>query len=818
MRKSAEPTAVTDGLEKFLQNFSELPASVQPRLLLELLLQERQAPTADERHKRELEANFVLTALGALRKAAEKIADGLASIRALEQQASKTMNQDKVRSRGEGIVAENSHVVVMDSMSKALRNEVQYLRAFCETAEQFLKDTNGDATLIDQDKLIATDPHIRDVEMRTDSFLQTMEMMLRRSEDFPEICRKVVRSADHYRKAVVHQFSPSQREHDSASPRSLFDLFHPRPQEREDIPIYQGNIHLTAFLHDIYRGIPVIIERKTNEVPKVNAVELRAFVQYLRSLGDEKLMHYLEKGGFFSAIADTLSNLDTAYRALQEYHRSTGVDQLHGAHPGRGRMLYQLKLQQALCSGSKKDRSKLNSFHPGESLELLRKIDLTTLPAESSALEGQVESKRDRKMLDIFGKIHTQLKDLSSSKISTDDLEQFARALIEWKFDLRGQKRRRRESRMRADTRQDNHRFRVTTSGVNDLELKRVPTTPVTFDDVIGKSWQRVRRHIDGILQYAEREHLHTTLAPRGKAKKNTLLIGPWGSGKNFFSEAVMNDARVIGVSLSTGDIITAYLNESEANIARLFDETVAEHEKLNKPVVMVWDEFDELFPSTDSDGIRDNTRLGMQKELQTSLDGSKDTRGVFLMGLTNDPSRIPIEIYRRMRNVEIIQPLDDVERRLLLERLLTRLPLEQDFFRSLDHCWLNEETANASGEVLGTIVDETYEEFLRVFEEKHPRRLKAINAYAERMVTAGKHLTPKRRVSLFRSGPGKDMSVSVKMFQQCAVRVLQNPAIQREMAAQEEFYQTVDAKLDEAFPQWREWDRLRPGDDSQSV
>ncbi len=794
--------AVTHAAEnQVVRKIAALGPSERVRALAMALVAERNIMNPEEQQRMQMHRDYALGMQMKLTELGQKIAEMQSTIRTAQKVASGLLNRRLASKRIRTVVGENGHVIIMDRLARFLREETDYLDGFLKANGSFLEEAVDEDDARVQGKILLTDPRVRKTIERVDGFLDVVDDLQERIDTFPELCRDVTRAVNRYRQQIADEYG-KEEEQDQPEIPSFF--FQPPSEHRDPVPVYKENIHLTGFLHDTYEAIPVLVERKKGQAPKVDPAEVRGYMEYLRSLSDSKLLGYVQNGGFFPKAADILQKVCELYAEIQREIDRAGIEHERANHPDSLRMRFRDEISRhRKQKGGEGMRGK--AFDPKPILSLLKGMHLHTMPSDIPSFKPDEGSKRERTMLRIFGDIETKLQETAQEDMDDDDWEKFILTLAGLKFDIRGHKVQRRRARIRRDRLDENWAYSVHTRGVRTLELKQMPTTDVTFDDVIGKSWQRVRRAIDDILQWDRLEHLFTTLHPRGNAQKNILTFGSWGMGKNLFSRAILSDPRVIGVTLTTGDIGTAYVNESEANIGRLIDECRTVRDKHGKPVMMVWDEFDDLFPKKKAeDTTQDNIRMGMQKELQVALDGNKDSSGIFLFGMSNAPDNIPIEIYRRMRHIEIIEPLDDVERVQLLHRLLLRMPLEPDFLKKVDISWMNEVTEDTSGEILGTIIDETYERFIDALRRKRPEALAEINDMVDNKVQNGEKLTWEERVALLRDASSETM-VTPEMFHSAVRAVLRQPGTREQMEQQQEYYKTIHGRLSQAFEGWQQ-------------
>lgn len=772
----------------------------QARGLAMALLAERHLLNPQELHQAQARMEY---AYSMQRKMLEfsKDFEGLEShIHGSQKLASGLLNRKLAAKRKRTVVGENTHVITMDRLAHLLRDETDYLNGFIKSNLLFLSEARPEENSRLDKEILLTDPRVHKTIERTDGFQEAIANLQDRMDRFPELCRDVSRAVNRYRQQLSNEYGKEEEDGDSPGLPSFFFF---TPEEPKDpVPLYKSNVHLTGFLNHAYDTIPVLVQKKKGDVPRIDSAEIRGYTEYLRSLSDRKLLTYVQEGGFFPKAADVLENVCDLYNAVQKAIQKSGIEKQKVNHPenSRLRFLDEIDRNRRLTS---EEGMRGETFRPGPILSLLRGMHLHSMPTEMPTLGPDEGSKKERTILGIFAKIEEKLEGAAKNDMHDGEWEEFIKQIAGAKYDVKGTKAYRRRTRIRRDKMDENWAYRVQTRGVRSLDLKQIPTTNVTFDDVIGKSWQEMRKAIDDILQWDRLEHIFTTLHPRGNAKKHIMAFGSWGIGKNHFSRAILNDPRVVGITLTTGDIGTAYVNESEANVGRLFEESREVRDKHGKPVALVWDEFDDLFPKKgEADATQNNIRRGMQKELQSNLDGNLDNSGIFLFGISNAPETIPIEVYRRMRHIGIIEPLDDVERYQLLDHLLKRMPLEDNFMHKVDIGWMNEVTEDASGEILGTIIDETYERLVDAMRNENHSGLTELNDALDDMVRGGEKPSVTDRLALVQE-IFPNTAVSPEMFQQAAISVLKQPGIREQMDQQNQYYKTIHGRLSKSFEGW---------------
>ncbi|KAK5081391.1 Vacuolar protein sorting-associated protein 4 [Exophiala xenobiotica] len=207
---------------------------------------------------------------------------------------------------------------------------------------------------------------------------------------------------------------------------------------------------------------------------------------------------------------------------------------------------------------------------------------------------------------------------------------------------------------------------------------------------------------------------------------KGILLYGPPGTGKSYLAKAVATEANSTFFSVSSSDLVSKWMGESERLVKQLFNMA-----RENKPAIIFIDEVDALCGPRGEGESEASRRI--KTELLVQMDGvGKDSKGVLILGATNIPWQLDAAIRRRFqRRVHISLP-DKPARMRMFELAVGDTKCEMT---SADFKQLGEITEGYSGSDISIAVQDALMQPVR--------KIQMASHYRKVMVDGEEKLTP---------------------------------------------------------------------------
>jgi vacuolar protein-sorting-associated protein 4 len=182
------------------------------------------------------------------------------------------------------------------------------------------------------------------------------------------------------------------------------------------------------------------------------------------------------------------------------------------------------------------------------------------------------------------------------------------------------------------------------------------------------------------------------------KPWRGILLYGPPGTGKSYLAKACATEADGTFFSISSSDLVSKWLGESERLVKQLFKLA-----RENKPAIIFIDEIDSLCGSR-SEGENETSRR-IKTEFLVQMQGvGNDNDGILVLGASNVPWELDPAIRRRFEK-RIYIPLPDPMARMAQFKI--RLGKTPNNLTEQDYVDLGHATEGYSGSDITVVVKE---------------------------------------------------------------------------------------------------------------
>ncbi|CAG8717848.1 8263_t:CDS:2, partial [Ambispora leptoticha] len=198
----------------------------------------------------------------------------------------------------------------------------------------------------------------------------------------------------------------------------------------------------------------------------------------------------------------------------------------------------------------------------------------------------------------------------------------------------------------------------------------------IRWDDVAGLEVAKEALK-EAVILPIKFPHLFT-----GKRKpwSGILLYGPPGTGKTYLAKAVATEANATFFSVSSSDLVSKWMGESERLVKNLFAMA-----RESKPAIIFIDEIDALCGQRGEGESEASRRI--KTEFLVQMNGAaNDSTGVLVLGATNIPWQLDAAIRRRFEK-RIYIPLPEASARAHMFELNigdTPCELKQQDFKTL--------------------------------------------------------------------------------------------------------------------------------------
>lgn len=204
-----------------------------------------------------------------------------------------------------------------------------------------------------------------------------------------------------------------------------------------------------------------------------------------------------------------------------------------------------------------------------------------------------------------------------------------------------------------------------------------------------------------------------------GKRKpwSGILMFGPPGTGKSYLAKAVATEADSTFFSISSSDLVSKWLGESEKLVSQLFDMA-----RENSPAIIFIDEIDSLCSTRGDNESEAARRIKTQLMVEMQGVGSNNSR-VLVLAATNLPYNLDQAIRRRF-DKRIYIPLPEAPARAHMFKI--HLGDTPNTITDADFQDLGRRTEGFSGSDIAVIIKDVLMQPIRLLREAtHFRKVK---------------------------------------------------------------------------------------------
>lgn len=188
----------------------------------------------------------------------------------------------------------------------------------------------------------------------------------------------------------------------------------------------------------------------------------------------------------------------------------------------------------------------------------------------------------------------------------------------------------------KADENEDDADMKKMRANLSGAILTEKPN--VSWNDVAGLELAKEALK-EAVILPIKFPHLFTG---QRKPWRGILLYGPPGTGKSYLAKAVATESNATFFSVSSSDLVSKWLGESERLVKQLFQMA-----RESKPAIVFIDEVDSLCGSRGEGESEASRRIKTEFLVQMNGVGN-DMDGVLVLGATNIPWQLDAAIRRR--------------------------------------------------------------------------------------------------------------------------------------------------------------------------